>query len=452
MKALKRQISGINKSIVATFILLAFITATFAQGKIDVSDQIKLVTEFEVNGLKVLVKSRENAPTVAASLFVKGGTRNITDKNAGIEAFTLQAATEGSKAYSREVVRRTLATTGSAVGAGVNKDYSSFSFVSTRQNFDKTWDVFADLAMNPSFEKDDVERLRQQFLTGLKNQESDNDNFLDVLQRRVVYAKHPYENDVSGTVKTIEGFTPKDLSDYHKKIMQTSQLLLVVVGDIQAEELKKKVSATLGKLPKGNYKEKALPKFDFSESTIDITKREVPTNYIRGIFEAPSIDNPDYFAMNVATSILSTLFFQEVRERRQLTYAASAEVDSFIANSGNIYVTTTDPNQSVDIMLQLVKFVQNQKLNPDAIKGIAGFFLTKHYMSNETNSAQVSDLAKYELTGGGWKNSFEFLNGVQSVTPEDVQRVTKKYMNNFRFVYIGDPSKVNKEIFLRKKR
>ncbi len=450
MKSVQRQRSIISRSVLATFVCLAFITSAFAQGKLNVAEQISLVTEFEVNGLKVLVKKRENAPTVAAALYIKGGVRNINDKNAGIEAYTLEAATEGSKKYTRETVRREFAATGSEIGASVSNDYSFLAFATTRQHFDRSWDIFTDLAMNPTFEKDSVERIRQQFLTGLSEQETNNDNFLDVLQSRIVYADHPYANNAAGTIDTIEKFTPEDLRSYHKKIMQTSQLLLVVVGDIDAEDLKNKVTATLGKLPKGDYKDKPLPGFDFTKGTVDITSRDVPTNYIRGVFEAPAINDPDYFAMRVATTILTTLFFQEVREQRQLTYSASATLDSLLANSANIYVTTTDANQSVSVMLDLIKNMKNRKFPADGIRQISGFFLTNYYIKNETNGAQVNELAKYELIGGGWRNSFEFLNGVQSVTPQDVQNVSRKYMKNIRFVVIGNPLIIDKELFLQK--
>src|SRR4051812_50042774 len=64
------------------------------------------VTEFTVNGLKVLVKQRPTSQTVAAGLFIKGGARNITASNAGIEALTLDLATEATANFPRDVLRR----------------------------------------------------------------------------------------------------------------------------------------------------------------------------------------------------------------------------------------------------------------------------------------------------------------------------------------------------------
>ena len=70
-----------------------------------------------------------------------------------------------------------------------------------------------------------------------------------------------------------------------------------------------------------------------------------------------------------------------------------------------------------------------------------------HYMEQETNAAQAGDLATYELIGGGWSNSNTFLERIRAVTPQDVQRVAQKYMHNLRFVVLGDPARIDKNVF-----
>jgi zinc protease len=55
-----------------------------------VAKQAALVSEFDVNGLKVLLKRREGSLTVAAGLFIRGGSTNINAQNAGIEAWRLR--------------------------------------------------------------------------------------------------------------------------------------------------------------------------------------------------------------------------------------------------------------------------------------------------------------------------------------------------------------------------
>ena len=440
-----------SKLSVAAFLILAFVTAGFAQSKqSNLKSQAALVTEFDVNGLKVLVKRRPNMATVSAGLFVRGGARNITAKNAGIESFMFNVAAEGSKKYPRELLRRELAGTGGGIAAGGNSDFHAVSLATTLTNFDRSWDIFTDVLMNPTFDKDDIERVRTRTLTGLRERETNADNFLTVLQDRTIYKNHPYQNDVNGTPENIANFTAADLRAFHKKLMQTSQLLLVVVGDVDPSEIKTKIEAGLGKLPRGKYEETKYPALDFKEATLNITERALPTNYVKGIFTAPAIDNPDYYAMRIATAILQGRIFQEVRNNRQLSYAPNAELDSWAVNTGNIYVTAVDANQAVEVMLDEIEELKKTTINPDYLSAISGNFLTFHYIDQETNAAQVRELAQYELIGGGWRNAFNFLEGIRNVTPEQIRDVSRKYMKNLQFIVVGDPSAIDKKIFLRR--
>jgi zinc protease len=452
MKVVCCQFSVVSRIVLLAFVFLTFSTAGFAQsGKPSVSEQANLVTEIEVNGLKILVKRRQNAPTVAAGLFIRGGARNITDKTAGIENLMLSVATEGSRKFPRETVRRELSRTGGSIGASVSNDYSAVSFASTRQNFDRTWEIFTDLILDPAFAPEDIERARAQISTGLREQETNNDNFLQILQDRVIYANHPYSNDVNGTLENIARFSAKDLSDYHKTLMQTSRLLLVVVGDIDPKDVETRVAQTFGKLPRGNYKETPYPALDFTKPTLDITTRTLPTNYVQGVFNAPSLNSPDYYAMRVAVTVLQSRVYQEVRTNRQLSYAPNAELGSFGSNIGNIYVTAVDANQAVQVMLNEVNNLKTKQISDETIDGISGHFLTLHFLAQETNAAQAGELAKYELIGGGWRNAFGFLDKIRQVTPDEVQAAAQKYMKNIRFVVIGDPKAINRDIFLSSK-
>jgi zinc protease len=153
---------------------------------------------------------------------------------------------------------------------------------------------------------------------------------------------------------------------------------------------------------------------------------------------------------------------EEVRFRRNLSYAPDAFLRSQGANIGGIYVTAVDANQAVQLMLYEIARLQRGKalkagpddsgpvegpIDQDDIKASVAGYLTNYYLGQETNAAQAGDLAQAELIGGGWRNSVEFINRLRAVTPADVQRVAQKYMRNIRFVVLGDPKAVNVNIF-----
>src|SRR4029077_5968833 len=133
-------------------------------------------------------------------------------------------------------------------------DYSALAMTATRTNFGKSWDIFADVVMNPSFTKQDVDLVKSRLVSSLSDDTDEPDTYLQRLQERVAYAGHPYLNRAEGTAETVSQLTVDDPRRYHDKVMETSRLLLVIVGDLNSSEVRDLVAASLGKLPRGSYK------------------------------------------------------------------------------------------------------------------------------------------------------------------------------------------------------
>jgi predicted Zn-dependent peptidase len=151
--------------------------------------------------------------------------------------------------------------------------------------------------------------------------------------------------------------------------------------------------------------------------------------------------------MQVAAAMLRDRVFEEVRVKRNLSYAPSAFLSSQAANVGGIYVSAVDANQAIRVMLDEIRRLQTQAVSETDITGVVSQYLTTYYMGQETNAAQAASLAEYELIGGGWRNSFDTIARLRAVTPTDVQRVSQKYMRNIRFVVLGNPAQIDKTVF-----
>jgi predicted Zn-dependent peptidase len=412
-----------------------------------VANQAALVSEFDVNGLKVLLKRREGSLTVAAGLFIRGGAANINAQNAGIETLMLSAATEATTNFPREKMRSELSRMGTVIGSSSNNDYSVLSLATTRMHFERSWQIFTDVVLRPSFTKEDVALVQQRQVVSLSDDTDNPDVYLQKLQERVAYAGHPYLNNTSGTPETVGKLTPEDLRSYHTKLMETSRLLLVIVGDLNPGDVKDLVTASFGKLPRGAYKAEAMPQLAFDKSSVEITPRELPTNYVQGLFTAPSLTSPDIYAMRIASSLLRDRVFEEVRVKRNLSYAPDAFLRTQAANVGGLYVTAVDANQSIRLMLSEINRLQVEPVGAEDIHAVVAQYLTTYYLGQETNAAQAGELAQYELIGGGWRNSVSFLEKLTAVTPADIQRVAQKYMKNIRFVVLGNPKSVDEGVF-----
>jgi zinc protease len=139
--------------------------------------------------------------------------------------------------------------------------------------------------------------------------------------------------------------------------------------------------------------------------------------------------------------------FEEVRTKRNLSYAVFAGVQNARANFGSVYVTAVDPDVTLRVMLAEVRRVQDEPIDPERIGQSINTYLTQYFMGQESNMNQAARLGVYELTGGGWERSESFISRIRAVTPAEIQRVARRYFKNFTFVVVGDPAKIDRKLF-----
>ncbi len=401
------------------------------------------------NGLKTIHRRLAGNEVVAVQVYFRGGTRNISEKNAGIESLLFEVASQGTKNFNKGLINRELARMGTVVDAAGGYDFSVMAMRCVRKNFDRSWQLFTDMILNPSFDEREVALVKDQIVNGLRQQNDSPELTVTLLSNKLLYASHPYVNSPDGTVESVSALTAADLKSHHAKLLQTSRMLVVVVGNVAADEVQRKIETDLGKLARGDYKTDAPPVFA-KASTIDfqVVERPVATNYIRGTFAAPPLDHPDYPAFSVAINILQQLFFQEVRVKRNLTYGADATLLSNGANSAFISVTTPKPNEAVRVMFDQIDFMQRQVIREEGLRAIISGFLTQYYTKLESNDAQAAKLAEYELLGGGWGRLLTWIDEVNRVKPEDINRVCKKHLKNFHFAVIGNAKQFDRDLFM----
>jgi predicted Zn-dependent peptidase len=241
--------------------------------------------------------------------------------------------------------------------------------------------------------------------------------------------------------------TAEHLRARHAERMAKENLLLVVVGNVPREDLERKIELSFGGLPATGGAANPIPAMAPSAPEVEVTERELPTNYIRGQFLAPDPGHPDFPAMQVATDILSDRLFEEVRTKRNLSYAVFSGLSQRRANYGLLYVTAVQPDTTLAVMLHEVERLKNEPITAERLAENVNVFLTQYWLAQETNMGQAGVLGVFELVGGGWENAAEFIESVQRVTPADIQRVAETYMKDFRFVVLGNPATIDDELF-----
>jgi zinc protease len=402
-----------------------------------------LTTSFDVSGVHVILRQNDANNVVAANLYLLGGAREVTDANAGIEPILLDVSERGTLHYPKNALRRAMSKLGSEIVVAPSADWTLFGIRSSAEVFDSTWAIFADRLMHPTLAKAEINVVKAQYLSGIRQRRDDPDALADYLADSITFVGHPYAVSVVGNERSIPAIDSAALREYHRSQFVTSRMLLVVVGNVDRAHIERLVAQSIGQLPRGNYNWTAPPRVPENPTAMVIERRQLPTNYILGYYSGPLANGQDYQALRVATSVLTGRMFAEIRTRQNLTYDVHAPFVDRAATVGGLYVSTVSPDTTLKLMRAAIVDLQQGLLDPVGLKQLEEQFITEYFLDNETNAAQADFLARSQLYEGDYREAERFVDELKSVTPEAVQRVARKYMKGIRFAYVGDPSKLN---------
>jgi len=408
-----------------------------------------LTNSFDVSGIQVILRQSTANNVVAANLYLLGGTSQVSPANAGIEPLLLEVSDRGTKKYPRAALRRKMSALGSEIVTSATDDWTMFGIKATTEVLDSTWAIFASRLMEPTLDPADVTLIRTQFLSGIRQRRDDPDALAEFLADSIAFSGHPYGIPVTGTEASISTIDATALKAYHTSQIVKSRMLLVVVGNVDRAHVEKLVRGSLGLLPAGSYKWTPPARLPERPSDVVIESRVLPTNYILGFYSGPLANSDDYQALRIATSVLTGRLFAEIRTRQNLTYDVHAPFIDRAASAGGLYVSTASPDTTLKLMRAALTELQEGLLDREGLKRLEQQFLTEYFLDNETNGAQADFLARSQLYRGDYREADKFVAELRSVTPEAVRRVAQKYMKGIRFAYVGDPTKLKRELISR---
>jgi zinc protease len=407
------------------------------------------VTTATVSGIVVLVKKMPGVNFAAGELIVRGGTRNWTAQNAGIEQLAFRvAASGGTKSLDKTAFSRRLAALGADVFGDARNDFSVLSVNTPMSAWDDAFALLADVFENPALPASEIELARTQSLAQLHHEQEDPDGQVWTLERKQIFAGLPYANRPIGTLESMAAIQAQDVAPYMDKLRETSRLVFVAAGDLDASHVIDQVRQAFGALPRGSYVETPLPPIPFDASHIVTKERKLPTNYCLSAFPSPRWNDPDWVTGQVAINALSWRLWQEVRTKRNLTYAVQAYINSGFANPfGLMSVSAVDPNTAMKVMLDEIKGMRDEPLPADELAGFKSEYLTGYLMQHETPFGQIDSLGDALVYGGDWHIARGIPDRVRAITAADVQAFMKKYVSHMQAAVVGDPGKIDQGLF-----
>jgi zinc protease len=404
------------------------------------------VTAYDVNGLEVLVKSVPGAEFVAASLVVRGGVANWTRAESGVESLALEAAaTGGTDRLDKDAFARRLETMGSTISSFSTNDFGALSVKSLKGSFASTLDLLADAFLRPALPASEIDLVKQRMLTGLKRQLENPDGALALLAEKALFTGHPYEKRSAGTLESVAGLTREGAVRHLETLRASSRLLLVVAGDVDPSDVARRARAAFGALPRGSFRAEPPAPPSFAKPGFVTEKRPLETNYVANVFPVPHAGARDYPAARVAMDLLSYRLFEEVRTKRNLSYAPYAALNNGAVSYGELYVSAVDPKATLKVMASEVERLKSKRATPKELTDTKEQYLSALFNRTQTTDAQVLFLTAWRVYAGDFREARRIPDRIRAVTPEEVQAFARKYLVNMQTAFVGDPAKLPAE-------
>ncbi len=403
--------------------------------------------EISVDGIKVIYKQTPK-DVVSVRIFVKGGNATVSEEKQGMENFAFGLAAEGGTTKrNKDKFSTDCEKTGTEISGGSSYDYGTMNLNCIKANWDAAWSLFAEAVTIPAFDAGEFELMRGNLISGAKQSQSNPDQHLANIAMESVFKGRSYSKIPEGTPESLEILTLNDLKEHYSKAMVKSRIFIVVVGNITEEDLIGRVKEAFGKLPLGSPAP-VEPRVQITKPGVFIEDRDIATNYLIGIMSAPGMGSPEGIPMRIAMNILYDRYFVELRTKRSLSYAPAASYNANrISNPYNsIYISTLDPKQSIDVMVEEINKVKKEGFKEKELVDKKQTFLTRYFMGQETSAAQSQTLGLNEL-GGTWKNAESFTDDVNKTNLKEVNTVLTKYTGAIRWTYLGKKDAVKEEDF-----
>ena len=311
------------------------------------------------NGLRVIVARSSTLPLVTADLTIKAGAWTDPQGLSGAAGMTADMLSEGTKTRSAPQIASQVEALGATLNSSASLEAASVTLNVMPDKLAVGMAIMADVARNPAFKAEELERQRNQALDGLRVAMQEPGQVASMAAAPVVFSGTGWGHVATGTPGSIARIKPADLAAIHRTWFRPDNAILVLTGDITAEQGFALAQQTFGDwakpaaplarapavTPKARPRTIAIDIPGTGQAAVTLAKAAIPR------------DDPDYYSGIVANTVLgggySARLNAEIRVKRGLSYGASSRLS---ANGpiGSFRAVAQTKNESAVQVLDLI--------------------------------------------------------------------------------------------------
>lgn len=399
-------------------------------------------TSFDVEGIKVIFKPTIK-DVISVRMYFRGGVADYTAAQAGIEQLAIGATTEcGTKKYDANQFKDYADRYGIEIGGSADYDYGDINMICVSKYFNQGWDLFTEAVMNPIFNDNEVQLLKNKIIAGIKQEETDPDAHISQLVMQNAFKGTIYATNPKGTEASVLALPTATIKDFYQELLNKNRMFIVVAGKISKDELIAKIKASFADIPSKPYQPAVQQAPVWNDNKLLAENKALATNYVNAVMNAPVMSSPDYIPFHMGISALSGTLFSEIRTKRNLSYSPGAYASNLQMPYAVMYVTTSYPKEAVTVMIDELNRIKSVGVTSSGLKELKSSYITTSYVKQQESNAMTGNLGVAEIMGD-W-NLFETAaDRVEEVTGDQILKALKKYIVGVRWSYLGDINLAN---------
>lgn len=399
-------------------------------------------------GITAWLVEDHNIPFTALEIQFKGGSSlEAPDKRGVVNLMTATleegAGTLDSKGFAeaRDALAANISFDSGADSVGVSAKFLT-------ENRDQVIDLLHDALVNPRFDQDAVDRVREQVLSNLRANEKDPGTIASERFDALAFGDHPYGSTGDGTIATVTALTRDDVLAAHKGALARDRVFVAAAGDITAEELGKLLDRLLGDLPATGAPQPGAAEWKLPPG---VTVVDFPTPQSTVFFGELGIprDDPDFFPAFVLNEVIgggrfTARLMTEVREKRGLTYG----IGTYLVNMEHADMLLGQFSASNDKVAEAIKVVKDQwgkivteGVTPEELEATKTYLTGSYPLRFDGNGPIASILVGMQMDGMPIDYATARNARIEAVTMEDIKRVAARLIRPeaLQFVVVGQP-------------
>ena len=411
-------------------------------------------SEYEIrqldNGLQVVYVAATEQPAVNVRLLIRAGVSGDPEGMPGVASLAAQMLDQGTTTQSAQAIAESIDNIGGGLAVGAGSDLSFVNVLVMKDSLDFAFDLLSDVARNPAYAEAEIERQRQQLLSGMQVSADDPAYVAESLFGRLVFGLHPYGMPHNGTPESVQAMTRDDLLAFHRAHFMPNNAILAIVGDVSGEEAFAGASRALGDWERGVLPVPNLAQAPPSTRRLIVVDRPgAVQTAVRVGHVALSRADPDYLALDLAVKILGgeggNRLGGVLRTGRQLTYSASADLSPRQYSGDLMAQTDTRSDATAEVLRLMVDEVarlQREPVGRRELQSAQDYLAGNFALTIETPNAIAARVLEAILYGLELDEIRTYPERINAVTVDDIQRVSRAYLQPERLsiVLVGDAS------------